>query len=347
MQTINSISLTTVFYLCITASFAQIGKMSIQEFNDFKNRKLLVILEEPNEKMASKLDPEQKGVYLKEIEEYNQLITWGMGEYYKLQQPVEFVKRSDAVTLLKVDKKTYAYLVCSKFEMNYTSKPGFTLVQKNRAVKEQTRLSSALSLSSLVTELYIRFSEDYRLIEDNQNSRPVYSQFMPDPFFDKGDIAYVLREMNATFSERAQGIDATVERKLTEAEKQQVRSQPLLIAEADIDPDENRDKFFLQYAYPVNVVDYSRISEAISNGEQVSCLITIPTFDYNVEQTVFRFVMFDCARGMILTSSKPQEKSGVSTATVSAFKSLKKAVTESVMPQLTKENMMDFNVFLK
>ena len=71
-------------------------------------------------------------------------------------------------------------------------------------------------------------------------------------------------------------------------------------------------------------------------------VLTVPTINTNTEAMEFFFYVYDCGTGLTLTKSAPQEKSGVSTAGLSALKAIKKAATESRVPGLTKENMMDF-----
>lgn len=341
----RNLKITFFLALVTTIGFAQEGAVPLKEYSEYKKRKLLVIIEEPVAKVTAKLSPEQLEIYNKEMEDYNTLVKWALDTYYKLPQTVEYVKRSEAVQILKSDKGTYAYLEYSKFSTNYQAKIGFELVQKNRTAKDQTRLGGIISLSSILSAIDIRVSEDYNKVEDNQNIDPLYREFMPTPFPGKFEMAYAIQQIAAVFEWREQGVTYDKEKKQIAAEGK-AKTQTLLIAEGDISPkEEDRDKFLAAYKYPASVVSYEKIAEAVINRENVSCIVTVPMMDKSTEAVQFRFFMFDCATGRTLASSVPQdnEKSGVSTATISAFKSMKKAVTESKVPQLTRANMEDFS----
>lgn len=130
----------------ISFAHAQVGVVALKEYADFKNRTLLVIVEEQDQKLMSKLTPEQQTVYKQEIEEYNTLVKWAMETYYKVGNPVEYKPRKEVQEIIDNQDRKFAYLEFTKFSNNYITKTSFELVQKNRFAKEQTRLSGALSL---------------------------------------------------------------------------------------------------------------------------------------------------------------------------------------------------------
>jgi hypothetical protein len=340
--------LTSIAILLVTLAQAQIGIVPLKDYANFKNRVLLVIVEEPLPRLLGKLEPEQLEIYKREIEEYNTLAKWAMDTYYKVGNTVEYKTREEAQKILAADKGTYAYLEFTKFGENYTSKVGFQLVQKNRAAKDQTHMGGIISLNSILSAIDIRFSEDYKLLADHQSPDALYRHFLPDPFPDKSDMVYAFRQIAAVFDNREKGIDYYQSQKVTKQEAAKLQTQTLLIAEGDISSKEDRDNFIKAYNYPMEIVSYEKMAEAINgNNSQNSCVLTVPLMNRETEAVEFRFVVYDCGSGKTLAMSSPQEKSGVSTGTVSAFKAIKKATTESQVPQLIKENLMDFNAAAK
>lgn len=338
--------LTSAALFLSLLSHAQVGVVPLKEYADFKTRTLLVIVEEPLAKVTAKLEPEQLEIYNKEIEDYNNFVKWAMDTYYKVGHSIEYKNRSEAVKILSTDKRKYAYVEYTKFGENYTSKAGFEFVQKNRKAKDQTRLSGALSMGTILSAIEIRMSEDYNILENSQSVAALYRQYLPDPFPDKSEIAYALRQINAVFEFRENGIDHYKAEKLTKEEGKKLQTQKLLVAEGDIAPNVDRDQFLKTYTFPIEIVSYEKIEQSILEGTQSACVLTVPMLNAT-EDVQFNFVLYDCASGKTIAKSLPQEGSGVSTRTLSALKAMKKAATESKVPQLTKENLMDFNSAVK
>lgn len=340
--------LTTIAIFLATLLQAQMGIVPLKDYANFKNRILLVIVEEPLPRLLGKLEPEQLEIYKREIEEYNTLVKWAMDNYYKVGNTVEYKTRGEAEKILAADKETYCYLEYTKFGENYSSKAGFQLVQKNRTAKDQTHLGGTISLSSILSAIDIRFSEDYKMLANHQSPNALYRHFLPDPFPNKSDIIYAFRQIAAVFDNREKGIDYYQSQKMTKEEAAKLQTQTLLIAEGDISSKEDRDKFLKAYNYPMEIVSYDKIEEAINGSKaQNSCVLTVPLMNRETEEIEFRFVVYDCGSGKTLAMSSPQGKSGVSTGSVSAFKAIKKAATESQVPQLTKENLLDFKAAAK
>lgn len=286
-------------------------------------------------------NPAQQEIYKQEIEEYNTLTKWAMETYYKTGNPVVYKTRTEADQIIKSKDKAYATLENVKFSEFYKSKIGFEQVQKNRFIKEQNHLNGALFPKTFISRIDIRFAESH------EDFIPFYGEYFPNPFPSKAETAYVFKQIAATLDLREKGITADKAEKQIKDEKK-LKSLTLLINENDIDAKEDREKFLKAYSSPVEIVSKEKFEEAILNSDtKYAAVLTVPTINTNTESMQFFFFVYDCGSGLTLTKSEPQEKSGVSTGGLSALKAIKKATTESRVPGLTKENMMDFAAVAK
>lgn len=330
--------LILALFLNALMCFAQEGEESLKNYADFKKRTLMVIVEEVNPELVAKLDQRQVEVYIKEIEEYNSLVKWAMDTYYKVGNPVEYKSTAEIKSFVDKKEKAYAFISYSKFGF-YKTKLAFEMTQKNRLAKERSRLGSVLSLNFLLSRLEIR------LAEESKDANPLYSQYMPTPFPNKADMAYAFRQITAMLNDREQGITRDLANKQVKKDAKKVQSQTLLVTESDVDTKEDKAKFISSYKYPVEIVpvDSDKVSEAIISGNaQYATVITIPMYSQGSDKIDFKFFLYDCGSGKTVATSVPQDKTGISTGTIWALRSLKKTATESSIPPLRKENMMDF-----
>jgi hypothetical protein len=338
---------TIVLLLIAGIIHAQVGVMPLKDYTDFKQRTLVVVTEEPIDKVMKKMTPEQVEIYKQEIDEYNVLVKWAMDTYYKTGNPVEYKTRTEAEALKMSGAKTHAFLEFTKFFENYDSKAGFEMVQKNRFAKEQTRLNGILSLGSIFSRIDIRFAEDYRILANSQSVDPFYGQYLPNPFPDKAEMAFVFRQIVAALDFREKGITYDKAEKLLREEAKKMQSVTLLVAESDVDPGEDREKLLKAYKYPVEIVSREKITEVILNhSAQHAVVVTVPVMNPQTEAYEFKFLVYNCETGTVVASSVPQEKGGssVSTGTLSALKAMKKTVSEKKIPAIQKENLGDFSV---
>lgn len=329
--------ITAYFLTLIITAYAQVGVVPLKQYADFKTRTLLVIVEEPKQKMLEKLTPEQAEVYKQEIEEYNTLSKWAMDTYYKVGNPVEFKTRAEVEQIIAQRDKTYAFVEFTKFKDNYVTKVSFELVQKNRFAKEQSKLTGGLSLASIVSLINIR------LAEESEDASPFYGQYLPNPFPDKADMAYAFKQIAATLAYRERGITYDKMKPENKLLGQQLKSLTLLIAEDDIDAKEDREKFVKAYPNPMEIVSKEKIQQAIiDNDPKYAVVLSVPTLDRETEQVKFQFIVMGCEQGQTMATSSPQDKSGVDVGPMVTLKALKKP-TESKLPPLRKENLWDFD----
>ena len=334
-------SFTFLLLLVLNPLLAQVGVVPLDEYEDFKKRTLVVIVEEPQAKLLSKLAPEQQNIYKTEIEDYNQLVKWAMDTYYKVGNPVQYMLRSEVEPLIEKQDRSITYLEYTKFSDNYITKASFDLVQKNRFAKEQNRLTGALSLNSIVSLIEIRFPE----VPDD--GLPFYGQYLPDPFPDKADMAYAFKQIAATFDYREAGITYDKVEKLSRENAKKLQTLTLLIAEDDLDANEDRGKFMDAYKFPKEIVSREKIREAIlSSDSKYACVLSVPQYDTRTEEVKFQFQAVECEKGITLVVSEPQDKAGISAGPMVALKSLKKA-TDSKLPPVRKENLWDFERFAR
>lgn len=202
----------------------------------------------------------------------------------------------------------------------------------------------------IVSRLDIRFGEDYPKLADSQNVDQFYSQYLPNPFPDKADVALALKQIVAVMDAGSKGVTYDQVDKMKKDEAKKLQNITLLVSESDIDPNDDREKFTKAYGLPVEIVNDEKIDEAIlASNPQYAAIKTIPYLDPNTEKVKFQFKVYDCESGKTLATSDPQEKSGASveTGTISALKSLKKAATDDKIPPVRKENLSDFAMMAK
>lgn len=332
-------------------SYAQAGIAATDELTKLKGRTLVVVVEEPDAKLLSKLTPDQQNQYKSEIDEYNTLIKWGIETYYAVGNPVEFKLRSEAFPLMKKGDANYAFLEYSKFTENYFSKAGFELVQKNRQAKEQTKFSGALSLGSLVSRLDLRLAEQYPTLLASRTIPPFYGHYMPNPFPQKAEMAAALKQLGAIIAQRATGAGYDQDEKIMRQDSKKLADLTLLVWQDELDGNEDRSAIAKYYPFPMEVVTKEVLDNAIISGDSRYAVVrTIPFMqERDEEESVqFQFRVVDCAAGKTLAVSKPQDKFGVSAEnqTISALKGLKKS-GDSKIPRLRKENFSDFSLHVK
>jgi hypothetical protein len=261
-----------IYFLIQLNSFAQFGFGKPEEIQMLRERTTLIALEEENDKLVKKYskDPNKLAAYRNSIKWYNEAIQTTVTSMWKFNDKYEFKSKSEIVDILdSKEVKNYSVLFLLFYEY----------------------ASNSRDISSLGIDLAENVSKGPILVSKGS---PIYKQDLPRLFPRKGDIAMGLQLMQGYMTSRL--IGKTPKNAKDEMLEYAVvlKTKILLIDKEDLNKGENMDKLKNSYPYPIEIVDYNIIENAILERNPKYCYAQIlPTF-----ATSSIGIALDAERGM-------------------------------------------------
>jgi hypothetical protein len=316
-----------LFALCILFSAPVFGQkfMSNSDFEALKKKTLIVILEEPREKLAGKLTPEEAQQYRADIELYNATVKETAEAYLSPIVTVAFKTRTETDALIKKSDPAFAYLQSSTVGHMYATKMGLKMIAKHKDTRQTRNLGDVLTRIAFFSGFEIYFTQD----GDMANAR--HQQFLFEPGVSKATITYGIRQLASALTDISQGKSLRDRDVASVNESKLLASKKLLISKLDLDPKVTPDVLKSAYPFPMEIVEEAQFQNAIASKEAGTAVLVVLPAMTTSEKFVFKFEVYDCESAKTLAPSIPGGAKGWSvSAQSSMIESIKKDLNEKV-----------------
>lgn len=314
-----------VFFVLFTGPVLGQKFMSSSDFEALKKKTLLIVLEEPREKLASKLPPEEAQQYKSDIELYNTTVKETAQEYLSSVVTVDFKTRTETEALIKKSDPDFAYLQFFTVGQAYTNKMGLKMIAKHKDTRQTRNLGDALTRIGFFSGFEIYFTGD----GDMANAR--HQQFVFEPGVSKAVVTFGIRQLASALFDISQGKSLKDRDVASINDSKLLASKKLLVSKLDLDPKVTPEQLKSAYPFPVEVVEEERFQNAIASKEAgTAVLVVLPALTVS-EKFVFKFEGYDCESGKSYAPSIPGGSKGWSvSAQSSMIESIKKELNEKV-----------------
>lgn len=260
--------------LFIVTSFnlhAQFGLGKIEEIEAVQKRKLIVMIEEPREKMLKKIAkrPKRGSVddYKADLKIYNQNVKAVMEKFWPYnKEAIEYKTFDEIEALRKTKTKDYAVVACLSSEARSTS-AGYNYANGLhwvRDIKEDFEDRDDGMFSVMIVNTIEDFSK-----------QPVYFVPLFDVFPSRAALVYGVKNMESYFNMRIQTKKngAKVRDEMERAEEEMSKRAPklaqktLLIREEWLDKELTKDNLKNFYPYPYKICDRMFLDEVVMNQD--------------------------------------------------------------------------------
>ncbi len=247
---------------------AQMGMGKIEEIEEVKKRKLIVMIEEPREKMLKKIAKKAKRGsvedYKADLKTYNENIKTVVEKFWPYNKAGIQYMTFDQIKALSKKSKEYAVLICVSSEPRSTG-AGFNYAEGLYWVKDikddfedrDDAMFSAMAVNTI---------EDF-------SGRPVFYLPLYDVFPTKASLVYGIKGIESYFNMRIatkkNGAKGRDERERMEEEMKkrapQVANKTLLIREEWLDKELTKENLKTFYPYPYEICTRERMDEVAMN----------------------------------------------------------------------------------
>lgn len=279
MKTLKLIILCLTFF-CINAK-AQFGYGKIEEIEQVQKRKLIVVIEEPREKILNKLTKrkkeDEKKNYLAALDEYNANMKIAVEKYWPYHNGFEYMTYNQVKDLQKKSGNTdYAVIYCisqspSTMGAGYVSRDGLNW---SWDMKEDSEDRDYLDY---FTTILVNRIED-------MDKTPVYSNPLPDIFPNKADIIFGINNTKTYFDYRIRtkkNGEKINQQKMMEQQiadnAPRLKNMTLFLRSDWLNKELQNDKIKEYYPYQYKVCPSSEIDDAIINQkENIAYVLILP-----------------------------------------------------------------------
>lgn len=252
------------------AVHAQMGMGKVEEIEEVQKRKLIVMIEEPRDKMLVKIAKKAKRGsvedYKADLKTFNENLKSVVEKFWPYNKTDIQYKTFDEIKDLSRKSKEYAVLVCVSAEARSTSS-GFNYAEGLDWVKDikedfEDRKDDMFSVMAVNT------------IEDFMR-RPVFYLPLFDVFPTKASLVYGVKGVESYFNTRIQTKKngAKVRDEMERAEEEMSKRAPmlanktLLIREEWLDKELTKENLKNYYPYPYQICDRELMDRVIMNED--------------------------------------------------------------------------------
>ena len=310
--------LAIAFLLISSAMYSQVGNSKPEDVREIKKRTLIVVAEEANDKLLTKLEGEQLAQYKKDIEDYNKEIKEAVTNAWKFNAKIEYKTRAEVDKLTKSKSKEYAYIEYNKFTVNCANASAYKATyQFKDGVKGITMVGGDYDCTQL----------NARLCDENPLGPPVFGARLANPFPNTADLVYALKAIQLQFGYKLEGKKDIPIFNMFKDNAKVLTGLTLLVNEKNTDL--NLEEIKKAYPYPVELVMKEKIDEAIlSSDPKTAFVIMIPA-----GHDSFSFMILSSKDCSVLGYTNNEQSTGVKVGgfggTLGAALDAKKEMTKS------------------
>jgi hypothetical protein len=283
MLTCKKALVCMLLLLSSSGLYAQMGMGKIEEIEEVQKRKLIVMIEEPREKMLNKIAKKAKRGsvedYKADLKTYNENVKTVVEKFWPYNKSgIEYKTFDQIKALSKSKSKEYAVLICVSAEPRSTTS-GFNYAEGLYWVKDikedfEDRDDAMFSVMAVNT------------IEDF-TGRPVFYVPLFDVFPTKASLVYGLKNIESYFKMRIETKKNGAKRQdeIEKAEAELSRRAPtlanktLIIREEWLDKELTKENLKNYYPYPYEICTREFMDDVAMNQDPI-CLWCSPAVCY-------------------------------------------------------------------
>jgi hypothetical protein len=251
--------------------YAQMGMGKIEEIEEVQKRKLIVMIEEPREKMLNKIAKKAKrgsvDDYKDDLKTYNANVKAAVEKFWPYNKTGIQYKTFDEIKALSKSKsKEYAVLICVSAKASASS-AGFKYAEGLywvKDIKDDFEDRDDAMFSVMAVNIIEDFSE-----------RPVFYLPLFDVFPTKASLVYGIKGIEGYFNLRLQvkknGAKIRDERESIEEEMAKrapsLAKKTLIVREEWLDKELTKDNIKNYYPYPVQTCTREFMDEVVMNQD--------------------------------------------------------------------------------
>ncbi|MDJ1469588.1 hypothetical protein QNI19_11365 [Cytophagaceae bacterium DM2B3-1] len=263
-------------FFIVCASYAQCGFGSPALMKKLAQRELIVIMEQPSQKvielMKKKKKHDQVVAYEEGVEAYNAALKHAVQKYWKWDSSANYMTMNDADRLRKTQVKNYAVIYCTTID-NFT-------IKGDEGGRNHQRLLFPENYKQLnaLREHWRNYSVmEIKLLEDLPKSQPLFRQNLPNITPEKADLVFGVQAVEHYL------IDSTLQARATPYEWEEVlpraeadmHAKTLLLRKDWLAQGLTYEDIKEVYPYPFVIVDAKRFNESAVKGNPNLALLQI------------------------------------------------------------------------
>ncbi len=298
MKKINLMLLFIFIAGFATHTMAQFGFGKVADLEEVKKRKLIVIVETPDQDLVKKLTKKGKtdaiSQYQEALDLYNKEMKEVVEKFWTFSSNEIVYKTWQEVDKMKPSWMKYAVIYCTTASTLYEISDGF----KNAKGLTWTPSGDKMT-SNGITVFAVSLPE---------KNRCIWFQDMPDIFPTKSDLVYGITSTNYYFNYRM--MPSHQKGGLSEMEDMIAENQPilknrtLLLRQDNLDSKLTPDKIANAYPFKYRTVTSDEMDQYVVNADSnYAYAIIIPTFSSH--QVIYIQYVYDCKDGSTLGLARP------------------------------------------
>lgn len=310
MKKLSLFSLLTFIFIFNNGAFAQYGLGEIKDIEAIEKRNLIVMIEEPNNKVINKLGKKPKlGTvveYKADLELYNENIKKAIAEYWPYNAATaEYMTFKQILALKKKGNKKYTVVYCVTAEAGGTHS-GFDYsngLEWDKDIKKDFEDRKQDNYTHFVVNLIEKFEES-----------PVYYTPLYDIFPSKGSLINAIANTKGYFENRlkikksGEKVTAGEEmNKILAENAPQLEKKTLLIKKEWLDKELTEAKIKELYPYEFKICSGEEMEQAILSKDKTKAYFVILPYVITGSRTYhfyFHYV-FNCENSELMCYVQP------------------------------------------
>jgi len=307
---IFSLALFVIHPLCMHAQF---GMGKIDEIESVQKRKLIVVLEEPRERILKRLTKKKKEdqveSYKTALNEYNAIMKEVIEKYWPYKaNGIEYKSYKEVLALKKADNKDYAVVYCisqhpSSFNAGFVNSDGLNW---SWDMKDDSEDRDYLDY---FTTMVVNVIEDFE-------RKPVYSTPLPDVFPSKASIVFGVSTCQYYFDYRirtkknGEKVDAQkMQEEQIKENAPKLKDMTLLIRQDWLNKDLPEASIKTHYPYKYKVVSSEEMDKAVVGQQEKTAYILILPYVISTSKTnsiMFFHYIYDAKSCALMAFVQPK-----------------------------------------
>ncbi|MGB3076053.1 MAG: hypothetical protein WBB36_12060 [Chitinophagales bacterium] len=291
----------------VTLSRAQMGMGKPEEIAELKKRKLIVILEEPSQKVIDKLKKKGKSAYIDDykaaVEEFNNNLKAMMEENWTYHETWEYKSSSTAEALKKAKNKQYAVIWIAAVSAtsngaSYTAGLNWSYSDVKEGVEESKEGSRDLSSTAL---FIVALSEEFLKV-------PVFQIGMPRDFPLKADLLFAIKSTIWYMDARLSDAKTSDLKDIIKNNGSRLKTYTLFINKEDLGKNVTASVIKSAYPYAAKILEPAQFDDqVIAQAEKTAILVIVPMMSTNSHGSTMAYVPYvmDVKSGELLSYVMP------------------------------------------
>jgi hypothetical protein len=313
MKLLKSLLFPLLLTISLPEAYAQMGMGKVEEIEEVQKRKLIVLIEEPRERMIKKLTKNSKRGsvedYKSDLQTYNATLKTVVEKFWPYnKEGVQYKTIGEIEKLANSKTKDYAILTCLSTRPRATS-GGYKNYEGLYWVKDIKDEFEDQDLDMMFTTMVINVIEDF-------GRTPVYYVPLYDVFPTKASLVFGMKTMTSYFDMRIrtkkEGGKMRDEREKFEqdlaAKASLIPQKTLLVRREWIDEDLNEQNLKTVYPYPYKFVTREEMDEIVMSEDPAYAYAAVLPYvmsTSNANAVMYIKYVIDCADSSPMAMIRP------------------------------------------